>query len=138
MLIRDLMTTDVVTARVDTPLARLIDLMLTTGVSGLPVVDEDGRLVGIVAQRDVLRLMHRTDPEVDLAVRAVLADLDIDAISSTTVEGIVKLEGVASSAGELEQIVRRLADIPGVIDVRTPTVTFGPGGGVATGAGSSA
>jgi CBS domain-containing protein len=218
MLVRDVMTTDVVTAHVDTPLARLIDVMLTFGVSGLPVVDDAGRVVGVVteadlvarrgqearplrllsvvddvlharhnrwrqkasamvtgevmsipartigpsdtvreaaarmvtmavkrlpvvddagrpvgiiAQRDILRLMHRPDRDVDLAVRAALDDLgagfDVRDVSASTAEGIVTLTGAAPTVGDVEQIVRRIAEIPGVIDIRNELTAVGPG-----------
>jgi len=50
----DIMTPDVITARPDTPLADLVDLMLANRISGLPVVD-DGIIVGIVSEGDLLR-----------------------------------------------------------------------------------
>ena len=50
----DIMTPNVITARPDTPLAELIDLMLKNRISGLPVVD-DGIIVGIVSEGDLLR-----------------------------------------------------------------------------------
>jgi CBS domain-containing protein len=39
----------------DTTLRRTIDLMLEAGVSGLPVIDAQGALVGIVTEGDLLR-----------------------------------------------------------------------------------
>ena len=50
----DIMTPNVITARPDTPLEELIDLMLKNRISGLPVVD-DGIIVGIVSEGDLLR-----------------------------------------------------------------------------------
>lgn len=54
MKVREVMTTDVVTARADTPFAELVDRLLTAGVSGLPVVDEDGHVIGIVTEADLV------------------------------------------------------------------------------------
>ena len=51
----DIMTPDVITVRPDTPLEELIDLMLRNRISGLPVVDADDIIVGIVSEGDLLR-----------------------------------------------------------------------------------
>jgi CBS domain-containing protein len=50
----DIMTPNVIAARPDTPLAELIDLMLSNRISGLPIVD-NGIIVGIVSEGDLLR-----------------------------------------------------------------------------------
>ena len=54
MLVRDIMTTAVVTATADTSFQELVQLMLHHGVSGIPVVGGDGRPVGIVTEADLL------------------------------------------------------------------------------------
>ncbi len=51
----DVMTRDVITVRPDTPVAEIIDLLLARGISGVPVVEADGRLAGIVSEGDLLR-----------------------------------------------------------------------------------
>jgi CBS domain-containing protein len=52
--VADIMTSTAITTSVDAPLPELIDTMLHYGVSGLPVVDADGRLVGIVTEADLI------------------------------------------------------------------------------------
>ena len=51
----DLMTLGAATAKPDTLLAEAARLMLEHRISGLPVLDESGKLVGIVTERDLLR-----------------------------------------------------------------------------------
>lgn len=51
----DVMTTDVVTVRPDTTVPELVQLLLSRNISGAPVVDADGVLVGIVTESDLLR-----------------------------------------------------------------------------------
>jgi CBS domain-containing protein len=58
----DVMTTDVVVAGPDQSLEEIARLMHDHRVSGLPVVDQDGRLVGIVSEADLLR-SEATGPE---------------------------------------------------------------------------
>lgn len=50
----DLMTSDPIVASVDLPLAEVAELMDFYRVSGLPVVDENGCLVGVISRTDLL------------------------------------------------------------------------------------
>ena len=52
--VRDIMTSDVVTVRPDASLADAAKLLLAFKISGLPVVDSNGQLVGIVTEADFL------------------------------------------------------------------------------------
>src|SRR5215203_778579 len=52
-VVRDLMSADVVTLGRNDKLAAAEDLMRLGRIRHLPVVDEDGRLAGIVSQRDL-------------------------------------------------------------------------------------
>lgn len=61
----DLMTREIVTVGPETPLADAIRLMLEHRVSGLPVVDGAGQLVGLLTEGD---LLHRAETGTD-AVR---------------------------------------------------------------------
>lgn len=55
MMASDVMTRDVVTVGPDTPVAAIIRLLLTRGISGVPVVDDEGVIVGMVSEGDLLR-----------------------------------------------------------------------------------
>ena len=57
----DLMTIDPVVVAVDAPIEEAERLILNHGVSGLPVVDRGGMLVGVVSQTD---FMHLANPDV--------------------------------------------------------------------------
>jgi len=52
---RDVMTRDVVSVSPDTSIAEMARLMLEKRISGLPVLDRNGALVGIVTEGDCLR-----------------------------------------------------------------------------------
>jgi CBS domain-containing protein len=54
----DVMTTDVITVGPDTTVQALATLLAERGISGAPVVDSEGRLVGIVSEGD---LLHRAE-----------------------------------------------------------------------------
>ncbi len=55
MLARQIMSHQVITVGVDVPVADAIRMMLAHHVSGLPVVDAAGKLVGIVSEGDFIR-----------------------------------------------------------------------------------
>ena len=50
------MSTDLVTFTPETDIHRAVDILLTRRISGAPVVDEQGRLVGILSKKDCLRM----------------------------------------------------------------------------------
>jgi CBS domain-containing protein len=53
--VRDVMTRSVVSVRPDASIAEAAQKMVAHQISGLPVIDEAGKLVGIVTDRDLLR-----------------------------------------------------------------------------------
>src|SRR5205823_7794149 len=54
----DVMTTDVITVDPDTTVQALATLLAERGISGAPVLDSGGRLVGIISEGD---LLHRAE-----------------------------------------------------------------------------
>jgi CBS domain-containing protein len=54
--VRDVMTKHAITIPTDTPLADTADLLDRFTISGLPVVDSVGRVVGVVTETDLLRV----------------------------------------------------------------------------------
>lgn len=60
--VRDVMTTPVVAAAPVTDIRRIAAAMLEVGVDGVPIVNDDGRLVGFVSRSDVLRAVVRDPP----------------------------------------------------------------------------
>ncbi len=56
--VRDLMSHSVRTVRPDTPVAQVAQRMLRTGHEGFPVVDDQGRVIGLVTRNAVDRAMQ--------------------------------------------------------------------------------
>jgi CBS domain-containing protein len=54
--VAEVMTIDPITVRMDATIERAEDLMRRNHVTGLPVVDEAGHLVGVISQTDILYL----------------------------------------------------------------------------------
>jgi CBS domain-containing protein len=62
MLARDVMTTPVTTVTADTRVKKAAGLLASGGFTALPVVDAEGRLLGIVSEADLVRGRFPRDP----------------------------------------------------------------------------
>ena len=54
---KDIMTRDVAAVPRDTPLSEVAAVMARRGISGVPVVDPDGRVAGVISSKDFLAHM---------------------------------------------------------------------------------
>ena len=54
MIVRDVMTEDVLTVLPDAPLKDVAQLLVSRGISGVPVVTVDGAVLGVVSEADLL------------------------------------------------------------------------------------
>lgn len=59
MLAKEIMTSNVKVISPESQLKEALKLMLQENVSGLPVVDEKGRLAGIISESDIIRLKRK-------------------------------------------------------------------------------
>jgi CBS domain-containing protein len=79
MIIRDLMTKNVVCVKKDTPIAEALEFLERHNISGLPVVEDDMTLVGILSEKDVLGFFY--DDEIELKDKKVAEFMTTPAIS---------------------------------------------------------
>jgi len=73
--VRDAMTKGTINASADWPLSSAVRLLDTYHISGVPVVDSDGLLVGVLSQTDLLRARvvdHLWNKMPGLAVRHLM------------------------------------------------------------------
>ncbi len=90
----ELMTRDPIVAGVDMPLADAAELMDFYRVSGLPVVDESGILVGLLSQTD---LLHARTTEAlwhawpGLTVRHLMTQPAVTVMSNTAIDEAMNL-----------------------------------------------
>lgn len=54
LTVGDVMTTSVVTVKASTPLKAVAEVLIERGISGVPVVDDAGSVVGVVSEADFL------------------------------------------------------------------------------------
>ena len=59
--IRDVMQPDPIQIRRDDALRHALELLVENQISGLPVVDEAGRLVGVLSEKDLLKIFYEPD-----------------------------------------------------------------------------
>ena len=55
---KDIMTEEVISVKKDTPIFEAVELLAKHSVTGIPVVEDDMTLVGILTEKDVLRLFY--------------------------------------------------------------------------------
>lgn len=65
---KEIMTKQVICIRKETPIFEALKLMATNNITGIPVVEEDMTLVGMLSEQDVLRLFHTYEDEKDRTV----------------------------------------------------------------------
>lgn len=142
MQARDLMTADVETVQHDETVGDVLRKMAARRFNGFPVVDDDGRLVGIVTQRDLVGIFQTSDrtlwipvgfppflEPVNYAVDVSFEDLGLeinlakrvnDPVSSVMTEDVVTVDPEAS----LDDVLDILADEERDIN-RVPVVVDG-------------
>jgi len=115
------MTTPVVTIRPEATAGAAARLMHQHEVKRLPVVDGDGRLVGIVARRDLLATYLRPDEEIRTEIRdeVLLGDMLIgpSEITATVHDGVVTLAGAVDRRSTAQIVDRLIRGVAGVVDV---------------------
>ncbi|WP_334187055.1 HPP family protein [Noviherbaspirillum sp.] len=67
-VVGQIMTADVQTAFADQPIATLVALFADSGLHHLPIVDRNGRLVGMITQSDLVAALYRARLEQEDAV----------------------------------------------------------------------
>ena len=121
MKVKDVMTTDVLTVRPDTSFKDTVELLVENHVSGVPVVDADDRLVGIIARQDLLRIFQRSDADIAAEIDVKLLDPmyapEEHSVTAVVEDGVVTLLGSVRYSGELPVIEGLANNVPGVVQV---------------------
>ena len=56
--IENIMTKEVVTVKRDTAIRETIRIMVENNITGLPVVDDQMQLVGVISEKDIMMLLY--------------------------------------------------------------------------------
>jgi len=116
----DLMTSPAVTVTGDETVEHAARLMYSRKVKRLPVVDEGGRLVGIVSRTDILAVFDRTDEAIraEIMTEVIPGHSEPSWYSVLVKDGVVTMEGTPETAPIGHDIVRRARHVQGVVAVR--------------------
>ena len=102
--------------------------MTELGIKRLPVLDWDGKLVGIITRADLVRAFARTDSEIereireDIVRRRLWVDYDKN-LEIRVHRGEVTLSGKLERRTDAELLGDFVAYVPGVVSVSS-TVTW--------------
>jgi CBS domain-containing protein len=66
---KNIMSTDVVSITKKTPIYEAMELLISNEITGMPVVDDDMNLVGVITEKDCLRLFYADEEERNKTVR---------------------------------------------------------------------
>jgi acetate kinase len=130
-----LMTTPAVTVSPYDLISHAAHLMYDRRVKRLPVVDDDGRLVGIVSRTDLLSVYGRPDEDIrrDVTEKIILKEFlaDPSSFTVTVKDGIVTLAGTPETPSVGYDIVYAVRHLEGVVSVRD-RLSYPATGGVYT------
>jgi CBS domain-containing protein len=119
----ELMTAPAVTIRPEASAVRAARVMEEHGVKRLPVVDEDGKLAGIISRRDIVRVFVRDDFDISREIRDEvlhgvkwMTDEDITVLVDG---GVVTLSGRVATRSLVELAIRLAQRVNGVVTVHS-------------------
>jgi CBS domain-containing protein len=122
-LARDLMTSPAITIGSDDRLAEAARRMYAHRVKRLPVVDQAGRLAGIISRIDLLSVYRRSDVHIrDEIISKVIAGefgIDPDDLEVTVRSGIVTVAGEISGSRVAVDLLAAIRHVEGVVNVRS-------------------
>jgi CBS domain-containing protein len=73
--ISQIMSTRIIQVRPNTPICEVIELLVMYDITGMPVVNEDGTLAGIVTEKDVMSLLRDGYAVSDVAADYMTGDV---------------------------------------------------------------
>jgi CBS domain-containing protein len=117
----DLMTSPAIVIGASESLTTAAKLMDAERVKRLPVVDEQGHLVGILSRRDLLRVYLREDGAIlkevtdDVLLRAMW--IEPGTVTVTVERGVVTMAGTVDRRSTVPIVVRLVETVAGVVEV---------------------
>lgn len=93
--VEDVMTRQTIVIAPDADVAEAVDLMTSTAVKSLPVVDDRQRLVGMISRHDVVHRLARADDLIKESVDELLDELGVGWVA-TVDDGVVTVRGPQS------------------------------------------
>jgi CBS-domain-containing membrane protein len=121
LLARDLMTAPAVAIGPSALITEAARLMHDKKVKRLPVVDEDGQVIGIVTRGDLLTVFLRPDSQIreDVVEGLIVKTLwmDPNAIEVRVANGVVELSGEVDRKSDIRVLYNMIGGLDGVVGV---------------------
>ena len=118
----ELMTRPAVTIGPYESVTRAARLMYSRKLKRLPVVDDDGRLIGIVTRADLLGVFSRPDAEIrqDIIENVIIGTVLTDParFAVTVKDGVVTVGGTPENASVGRDMIGEIRHVEGVVAVR--------------------
>jgi CBS domain-containing protein len=121
---KSVMSTKLITVKRQTPVYEAIRILVENNVTGLPVVNEDMTIAGIITEKDVLKLLYDTenksDKVEDFMTKGVVAFNEEDNLIDIT-ECLIKnsfRRVLITSGGKLVGIISRKDIISYILKLR--------------------
>lgn len=77
LTVREIMNRNVYSIRKDATIRDLLNLFVEKNISGVPVVDENGLLVGIISDADILGQIHEPPSFIDFMTQVFVLDTEM-------------------------------------------------------------
>lgn len=115
--VKDFMAKQLVVFKPTMDIYNAIDELVQAGISGAPVVDDDGKLIGIISQKDCLRILANgvfhnnpagtVNQYMTEAVMSIGSDMDIFTVADLFLNNVYRRIPVVDNGVVVGQISRR-------------------------------
>ena len=118
--VEDVMTKNVITVKQETPIYEAMAVMRKNDITGMPVIDDDMNLVGVITEKDVLRLFCSDEEDNNATVSSFMTrpavsyrvDESLQSVCDFMIVNYFRRVPVVSKKGKLVGIISR----PDIID----------------------
>lgn len=116
-IVGEVMTPHAITAHESADIAEVADVMISSGVKCLPVVDDHGHLVGVVSRSDLVKVRARADDVIEKEIDQRLVSMGFGDWLVEVTDGAVEIDGpVTTTDRSIAEII--VSTVPGVAKVR--------------------
>jgi CBS domain-containing protein len=128
--VSEVMSEEIVAATADTPLSEIAALLERKRIKRVPIVDDEGKLIGIVSRANLIQALASTrtssqgDTDKDLTIRLGILDrlakqpwTEFGERNVIVAAGVVHLWGLVGSVEERKALIALAESVPGVKSV---------------------
>lgn len=123
---KQIMSADVVYVRKDTPICEAGELLLANEITGMPVVDEEMNLVGVISEKDLLGLFYADKEQKNKTVEFFMSQPPVHYRENDSVKTVIdfmlinyfRRVPVTSKKGKLVGIISRPDVLRYILELR--------------------